>query len=157
MNSVVPYFKFCFTLNSSCILRRLRCQIFTGISKDSITLTFGFKQYVYMKSPLLTWIFTIYHCVVCDLPALLELLVSCLKYGWNTSPRYSYQLCHSWNANYIKALGSAQPLNRNEYLGSKGGQCLELTTLTPSCTDCIEILVASTSWTPTRLFRREMG
>jgi hypothetical protein len=38
--------------------------------------------------------------------------------------------------------------NRNEYqeyfLGCKGGRCVGLTTLPPSCADCIEILVAST-------------
>jgi hypothetical protein len=42
--------------------------------------------------------------------------------------------------------------NRNEYweyfLGSKGGQCVGLTTLQPSCADCLDILVASTSWSP---------
>ena len=40
------------------------------------------------------------------------------------------------------ALGSTQPLT-NEYqeyfLGSKGGQCVRLTTLPPSCADCLEI------------------
>ena len=41
------------------------------------------------------------------------------------------------------ALGSTQPLNRNEYqeyfLGGKGGRCVGLTTLPPSCADCLEI------------------
>ena len=40
--------------------------------------------------------------------------------------------------------------NRNEYQGyllrGKGSRCLGLTTLPPSCADCIEILGASTSW-----------
>ena len=40
------------------------------------------------------------------------------------------------------ALGSTQP-DTNEYqeyfLGSKGGRCLGLTTLPPSCADCLEI------------------
>ena len=35
------------------------------------------------------------------------------------------------------------PLNRNEYqeyfLGGKGGRCVGLTTLPPSCADCLEI------------------
>jgi hypothetical protein len=42
--------------------------------------------------------------------------------------------------------------NRNEYqrssLGSKGGRCVRLTTLQPSCADCLEILGASVSWSP---------
>ena len=41
------------------------------------------------------------------------------------------------------ALGSTQPLNRNEYreyfLGVKSGRCVGLTTLPPSCADCLEI------------------
>jgi hypothetical protein len=41
------------------------------------------------------------------------------------------------------ALGLTQPLNRNEYLesflGGKGGRCVGLTTLPPSCADCLEI------------------
>ena len=43
------------------------------------------------------------------------------------------------------ALGLTQPLNRNEYqeyfLGGKGGRCVELTNLPPSCADCLEIWV----------------
>ena len=39
-------------------------------------------------------------------------------------------------------LGSTQPLT-NEYqeyfLGNKGGRCVGLTTLPPSCADCLEI------------------
>ena len=41
------------------------------------------------------------------------------------------------------ALGSTQPLNRNEYqklfLGSKGGRWVGLTTLPPSCAECLAI------------------
>jgi len=33
-------------------------------------------------------------------------------------------------------------------LGGKGGRCVGLTTLPPSCTDCLEIWGASTSWNP---------
>jgi hypothetical protein len=48
------------------------------------------------------------------------------------------------------ALGSTQTLNRNEYqeyfLGGKVGRCVGLTTLPPSCADCLEIVGASTSW-----------
>jgi hypothetical protein len=41
------------------------------------------------------------------------------------------------------ALELTQTLNRNEYqeyfLGGKGGRCVGLTALTPSCADCLEI------------------
>jgi hypothetical protein len=40
--------------------------------------------------------------------------------------------------------------NGNEYeehfLESKGGRCVGLTTLPPSCVDCLEIVRTSTSW-----------
>ena len=51
--------------------------------------------------------------------------------------------------------------NRNEYqeyfLGGKGGRCVGLTTLPPSCADCLVNLGASTSWNPQGLFRPVMG
>ena len=41
------------------------------------------------------------------------------------------------------ALGSTRPLTemstRNIYCGGKGGRCVGLTNLPPSCADCIEI------------------
>jgi len=58
------------------------------------------------------------------------------------------------------ALESTQPLaemsTRNAWWG-KGDRCVGLTTLTPSCPDCLEILGASTSWSPKGLFRPVMG
>ena len=49
------------------------------------------------------------------------------------------------------ALGSSQPLTemstRNLSWG-KDGRCVGLTTLPPSCADCLEILGVSTSWSP---------
>jgi hypothetical protein len=36
--------------------------------------------------------------------------------------------------------------------GSKGGRCVGLTTLPLSCADCINILAASTSWSPMGLY-----
>ena len=46
--------------------------------------------------------------------------------------------------------------NRNAYqgylLGSKGGGGLRLTTVPPSCADCLEFLEASTSWSPKDLY-----
>jgi hypothetical protein len=51
--------------------------------------------------------------------------------------------------------------NRNEYhkyfLGGKGGQCVGLTTLLPSCADCLGNLGASTSWNPKGLSRTVQG
>jgi hypothetical protein len=51
--------------------------------------------------------------------------------------------------------------NRHEYqrylLGGKNGRCVGLTTLSPSCADCLEILGASTSWSPKGLSRPVMG
>jgi hypothetical protein len=47
------------------------------------------------------------------------------------------------------ALWPTQPLTEMStrwYLGGKGGRCVRLTTLPPSCADCLEILGASTSW-----------
>jgi hypothetical protein len=40
--------------------------------------------------------------------------------------------------------------------GSKGGQCVGLTTLPPACADFLLILGASNSWIPTGLFRPVM-
>ena len=60
-----------------------------------------------------------------------------------------------WEPNEGPCVDSAS--NRSEYqgfsLGCKGGRCVGLTTLPPLCTDCIEILGGSTSWTPTGLCR----
>jgi len=57
------------------------------------------------------------------------------------------------------ALGSSEPLkemsNRNIFFvgGGKGGRCVGLTTLPPTFADCLEILGASTSWSPKGLSR----
>jgi hypothetical protein len=46
----------------------------------------------------------------------------------------------------------ALPSNRHEYqeyfLRGKGGRGVGLTTLPPSCADCLEVLGSSTSWNP---------
>jgi len=56
----------------------------------------------------------------------------------------SFWLCYG--------LGVYIASNRNEYqrylLGCKGGQCIGLTTLSPSFADFLEILGASKSWSP---------
>jgi hypothetical protein len=41
--------------------------------------------------------------------------------------------------------------------GGKNGPCLGLTALLPSCANCLEILRASTSWSPKGLCRLVMG
>jgi hypothetical protein len=55
------------------------------------------------------------------------------------------------------ALRSTQPLIWNEYqgylLGVKVGRCAGLTTLPPSCADCLELPGASDSWSPKGLSR----
>jgi len=52
-------------------------------------------------------------------------------------------------------------LNIDEYqeyfLRGKDGRCLGLTTLPPSCADCLEIWGASTSWYPQDLSRSAQG
>ena len=58
------------------------------------------------------------------------------------------------------ALGSTQPLTEMSTRGiswGKGGRCVRLTNLLPSCTDCPEILGASTSWSPKGLSRPVWG
>jgi hypothetical protein len=47
--------------------------------------------------------------------------------------------------------------NINEYLGDKGGRCLQLTTLPRLCAECLEILEASGSWSHKGLPRPVMG
>jgi hypothetical protein len=49
------------------------------------------------------------------------------------------------------APASTQPLT--DISGGKGGPCLRLTTLPPSCASWLEIVAASTSWSPTGLSR----
>jgi hypothetical protein len=49
------------------------------------------------------------------------------------------------------ALGSTQPLteiNTRDVSWGKGSRCVEMTTLSPSCANCLEILGTSTSWSP---------
>ena len=57
--------------------------------------------------------------------------------------------------------GVESPSNRHEYQGCildcKGGRCVGLTDLPPSCADCLEILGASISWSPKGLSRLIMG
>jgi hypothetical protein len=58
-------------------------------------------------------------------------------------------------------LGVDSATNRNEYqehcLGGKDGRCVGLTNLPPSCAGSLEILGASTSWSPKGLSRPVKG
>jgi len=53
------------------------------------------------------------------------------------------------------------PLNRNEYqghiLGGYSARCIGLTSLPPSCADCLQIMAASPSWIPKCLSWPVMG
>jgi len=55
------------------------------------------------------------------------------------------------------ALGSTQPLTEIYLVGGKGGQCVGLTTLPPSCADRLDILETSTSCRPKGLSRPVHG
>jgi hypothetical protein len=58
------------------------------------------------------------------------------------------------------ALGLTQPVTEmytRVFPEGKGGRSIGLTTLPPSCADCLEILGASTSWNPKGLSRPVMG
>jgi hypothetical protein len=56
------------------------------------------------------------------------------------------------NSGRTMALGSTQPLTvLGIFPGGKGGRCVGLTTLPPSCADCLEI------WNPQGLSRSVMG
>jgi len=54
---------------------------------------------------------------------------------------WNFSLTYSFRPHYGPGVDSAS--NRNEYqeyfLGGKGGRCVGLTTLPPSCADCLEI------------------
>jgi hypothetical protein len=58
------------------------------------------------------------------------------------------------------ASGSTKPLTEmstRDLTWSKGGRCLGLTTLPPSCSNCLKILKVSTSWNPRGLSRPVRG
>jgi hypothetical protein len=62
---------------------------------------------------------------------------------------FDSQWCH-WNFSLTIALISTQPLTEmstsNISWGSKGCRCAGLTTLSPSCADCLEVWGAPNSW-----------
>jgi hypothetical protein len=67
-------------------------------------------------------------------------LVEALRYK-PESRGFDSRWCHSFRSHYGPGVDSVS--NRNEYqesfLGGKGGRCVGLTTLPPSCADCLEI------------------
>ena len=67
----------------------------------------------------------------------------------------NFSLTWSFRPHYYP--GDYSACNRNEYqeyfLGDKGGRCVGLTKIPPSCTDCLEILVPSNCRNPQGLHR----
>ena len=64
--------------------------------------------------------------------------------SWVRFPMVSFGIFHWHNpSGHTVATGVDSASNRNEYqeyfLGGKGGRCVGLTTLPPSCADCLEI------------------
>jgi hypothetical protein len=81
--------------------------------------------------------------------------VAALRYklgGRGSDSSWGHEIFHWINTSgRTMTLGSTQPLT--ETRTSEGGRCVGLTTLLPSCTDCLEILEASASWSPNGLSR----
>jgi len=70
--------------------------------------------------------------------------------------RWDHGIFHWLNiSGRTMVLGSTQPLR--QVSTSKGGRCVALTTLLPSCADYIEILKASAYWSPKDLSRSVQG
>ena len=72
---------------------------------------------------------------------------------------FDFSTIESFRPRYCPGVDSAS--NRNEYLeyflGDKGGRSVWLKTLPPSYADYVEILRASTSWSPKGLSRSVEG
>jgi hypothetical protein len=70
-----------------------------------------------------------------------------------------FSLTQSFRSHYDTGVDSAS--NINEFHGYllrvKDGRCVGLTTLPLSCVDCVEILGASTSWSPKGLYSHVQG
>jgi len=54
---------------------------------------------------------------------------------------WSFSLTKSFQPHYGPGVDSASNINEYQeyFLGGKGGRCVKLTTLPPSCADCLEI------------------
>jgi hypothetical protein len=82
--------------------------------------------------------------------------------SWAQIPDVAIGIFHSLNPyGHSVALESTLPLTEMSTwvvsLGGKGAWCMGLTTLPPSCANCLEILGTSVSWNPTALSRVVMG
>jgi hypothetical protein len=74
-------------------------------------------------------------------------LVDALRYkpeGHGFNPRWchgNFSLTYSFRPHYGPGVDTASKSNKYQeyFLGSKGGRCLGLTNLLPSCADCLEI------------------
>ena len=68
---------------------------------------------------------------------------------------WDFSLIYSLRSHYDSEIDSSSNINdyREYLLGGKGGRCVELTTLSASCADCLEILGAPNTWTPKGLSR----
>jgi len=94
----------------------------------------------------------LHYSLICELYTVLRgyesaLLFEALRYqpegrGFDSRLCYwNFSLTYSFQPHYGPGIDSAS--NRNEYqeyfLGGKGGRCVGLTNLPPSCADCLEI------------------
>jgi hypothetical protein len=63
---------------------------------------------------------------------------------------WDFSLTLSNRQHDISGIYSASNINDNEeyLLGGKDGRCVQLTTLSPSCANCLEILGAPNTWRP---------
>jgi hypothetical protein len=96
---------------------------------------------------------------------LVRQLVETLRYKME-GREFDSRWCHwifssAWSFRPHCGPGVDSASNRNEYqiyfLGVKGGRCVRLTTLPPSCQECQKNHGASNSWNPQGLSRPVMG
>jgi hypothetical protein len=74
--------------------------------------------------------------------------------------QWGHWLSHLLNpSSHTMAMVSTQPVTEYQgyLLGDLGSQCVRLATLPPSCANCLEILGASTVWSPKGLSRPARG
>jgi hypothetical protein len=110
---------------------------FLAITVQNVKSVARFEIHIHLREPFST-------CT--NIPAFAEnLFITSAKF-WSSS--YT-SLTQSFRPHYGPGFDSA--FNRNEYQeyfqGSKSGRCVGLTTLLPSCTDCLEIWESQTPGT----------
>ena len=92
------------------------------------------------------------HCSGLYFPVLLVLLYFCVLYpsfvAWGSvveGPRIDPRSCHlgffsgSIRQVYVPGVDSASKNDYQDITGGKGGRCVGVTTLPPSCAECLEI------------------